>query len=485
MAEKSLKLNYVLNIVRIVLGMIFPLITFPYASRILMPEGIGRVAFANSFVAYFVILSQVGIPLYAVRECAKVRDDRDKLSKLTQELLIINFIAVIIAYFIFVLMLIFNERISGERELFILCSATIIFSTIGMEWLYQALEEYVYITVRSLMFQVAYVVLLLLLVKAKEDYLIYAFLILLSSVGSNIANFLHSRKFINYKMYKNYDLKRHIKPISILFLYSFAINIYSNLNTIMLGFMAGNVSVGLYSAATKISRIILNIMISLGSVLMPRISYYIQNSKNHELSSLIRKSVDFTVMLSLPAMAGLFMFSDEIILLFSGEEFFKASITMKIITPLIILVAFGSITGHQILMPIGKEKNILMATIAGAIVSLLVNVFVTSRLAQNGTAIATIAAELSVTGVQLFYSWNYLKDHLFTRSKLEFLVATLIIVIEILIIKSLAMSSLIKLLVSIAVSGFSYTATLLILRNNLIFSVIPSGLISKVKKIGV
>ena len=96
--QKSLKWNFIMNILLLMSSMVFPLITFPYISRILLPEGTGRVSFAISLVSYFNIFAQMGIPTYGIQACARVRDDREELTQTAWELLLLNLIASSISY---------------------------------------------------------------------------------------------------------------------------------------------------------------------------------------------------------------------------------------------------------------------------------------------------------------------------------------------------------------------------------------------------
>ena len=214
---KSIKLNMFLNYIRTMLSLLFPLITFPYASRILMPEGLGKVNFARSIIQYFALLAMLGIKAYGVRECAKCRDDRDKLSKLCFELFTINIIATIGAYIILFWAMLMIPALSNYRMLLVVLSCTLLFNTIGMEWLYSGLEEYGYITLRSVFFQIISLILLFSMVHTKEDYLKYAAISVISSTGSNICNLIHVRKFISFDISKKLELKKHIKPVFVFF----------------------------------------------------------------------------------------------------------------------------------------------------------------------------------------------------------------------------------------------------------------------------
>ena len=187
--NSSLKFNFFMNVILTMSSIVFPLLTFPYVSRILLPEGTGKVAFATSLISYFALFAQLGIPTYGIRACAKVRDDKIELSRTVQELMIINLIMTACVYIVLFALLSFNLRLQAERTLYLIISLTILFNAIGVEWLYKGLEQYTYITVRSVAFKLLAFVAMFVLIHKKEDYIIYGGLTILAASASNIMNF--------------------------------------------------------------------------------------------------------------------------------------------------------------------------------------------------------------------------------------------------------------------------------------------------------
>jgi len=262
--------------------MIFPLITFPYTSRILGPEGIGKISFATSFVSYFILLAAIGIPLYGIREIARIRDDKKKLSELTQELFVMHIITSIIISIIFIVVIFINGKLSDEKELFFIVSFSIMLTTFGMEWLYQGLEQYSYITIRSIIFSSISTISVFIFIHKKDDYLIYAAIGVFAALGSSILNFYNARKILFKKRDIPWNFKRHIKPLTMVYLLNFIISIYVQLDTVMLGFMSTAKNVGYYASGLKINKMLTVLVTSIGSVLLPRLSYYVSNDmKNH------------------------------------------------------------------------------------------------------------------------------------------------------------------------------------------------------------
>lgn len=293
--QKSLKLNFVMNAILTMSQFVFPLITFPYVSRILLPIGTGKVSFATSIVSYFTLFAQLGIPTYGIRACAKVRDNREELSKMVQELFIINLMMSALAYVVYFAAIYYVPRFRQDKDLFLIVGLTIFFNAIGMEWLYKALEQYTYITVRSIIFKFIAIVAMFLMVHEQSDYVIYGGISILASSASNIFNFFHIHRYVNIKPVGHYNFKKHLKAIVIFFAMSCATTIYTHLDTVMLGFIRTDADVGYYNAAVKIKTILVSIVTSLGVVLLPRASYYVEHSMMDEFYRITKKAINFRV----------------------------------------------------------------------------------------------------------------------------------------------------------------------------------------------
>lgn len=215
MKQHSVFYNFIMNVILTVSSFIFPLITFPYVSRILLPEGTGKVSFAASVVNYFLLLAQLGIPTYGIRACAKVRDNKEALNKTAQEIFVISIIMCIVSYVLFFIAVFSVPRLWQEKELMLVTSATILFTTIGVEWFFKAIELYSYITWRSITFKCIALGAMFLLVHEQQDYIKYGAVSIFASSASNILNFVYIQKFINLKKRCKLELRIHMKPILI------------------------------------------------------------------------------------------------------------------------------------------------------------------------------------------------------------------------------------------------------------------------------
>ena len=400
----SIKINAIFNVTRHLLILLFPLITFPYASRILLPEGIGKVAFARSFIDYFITIATLGISTYGIRETAKARDNRQQLSKVSKEILTINMVSTAISYTLLFIAIFCIPKLSDYRALLIIISAKILFTALGLDWLYGGMEEYKYITVRSFIFQVISVILLFAFVHQPSDYLKYASIAVIANVGSHICNWIHSKKYIDlFAPCGNLELKKHLKPIFILFAMAEVSKIYIALDVTMLGFMCGDWEVGIYTAATKINRVIVQLVVAIGYVVIPRLAYYLKHADKNKFQELVYKNFDIFFLFSIPSAIGLCLVGNAAVIVFSGEKFMASIPIMRLMNPIIVITGIGSVVGTQTFVPMGKEKLVLYALLIGAVSNIALNFLLIPRYQVWGASVATLVSQAVLSGVELFW----------------------------------------------------------------------------------
>lgn len=467
--KKSIKINVIMNFILKISAFIFPLITYPYASRILEPDGMGKIAFATSIVTYFGMFASMGIPTYGIKACAKVRNNKDQLSKVVQEILIINAITLIATYIIFIIFIFNLDKMYEYRGLLLVLSVNIIFNVAGMEWIYSALEEYTYISIRSLVFKFIGIVLMFLCVHNKEDYMIYGLITIFASVGSNILNLINIRKFIVFKKLERYNLKRHFRPILILFASSIAISIYTNLDTVMLGYMTNDTEVGLYNTAIKFKQILVSLVISLGTVLLPRMSYYYENNERDKINNLIAKAIHFTLILSIGVSTFFIMYSKESILFLAGESYLGALYPMIVVTSTIPIIGLACIITNQILIPADNEVGTLIATCIGAITNIALNIILIPKFGALGAAIGTLGAEIVGLISQLFIARNTI---IFILKNINYsftIIPTIIsVLITSIVSKEIQLSSFMNVLIGAIVFFGTYISILLMMKESIL-----------------
>ena len=465
MAEKSIKKNALLNVIKTMMGIIFPLITFPYASRILLPDGIGKVNFANAVVAYFTLLAGLGIGTHGTREAAKIWNDKNALSKLVKELFFINVVSTVAAYILFFLVLFLVPKFYDYRILLLISSITLFFSAIGFDWVYSALEEYGYITVRAILFQLISLILLFIFVKKREDYPIYLAIGVFSAVGSNLLNAVHLRKYVTFKAVGKLELKKHLKPIFVLFGMSVVTSIYTMLDTTMLGFLTDDTQVGFYTAATKLNKLVLMVVTSACAVLFPRLSFHAGQDDKTMFKSLLNKSLSITLCFAIPAMIGLNLLSEPIILLFSGESYLPSIPVMKMMNPIIVIIAVSNFIGIQCLIPLNKEKITLYSVCVGAVINFTLNIILIPQYGAFGAAVATLVAESSVTIFQLLVARHYITIGFAVKSIAQYSLGTIVMGFCVLGIQNFITELVLNVVLSILGGVVSYSIVLILLKN--------------------
>lgn len=479
--QKSIKYNFIFNLMRNLSSILFPMITLPYLSRVLQPEGIGKINFADQFVAYFVILASLGIPLYGTREIAKVRDDREKLNEVFNEIFIINIVTSIIAYSLFFIFFLTGDKLQKEQLLFLVTSLNIIFITIGIDWFYQGIEKYDYITIRSIIVRIVCLGLMFCFVKTKEDYIISAAITVSGNVGANFFNLIQARKLVKYDIFKKYELKKHIKPVITIAFSTMAANVYLTLSTVMVGYLDKvnpDKAVGYYTISNKISTMIKTLIISLGVVLIPRLSYYIKNGMQEEYNRIAKKTINFLFLIGFPTVVGLMILSKNVMIIFSGARFIDAVPAMMIMTPVIIFSTLSNFFGQQILYTNGQEKKMLVSVIAGAILNIGMNFILIPMYSYIGAAISLLATEIIVAIIRIYYGKKYVNINLIGINFVKVLISTFVMGVMVLILqKELHMGILMNTALSVLAGVIVYGIMLMLIKEEL--TVDESGKIIK------
>jgi len=435
----SLKGNIILNYINTLSGLIFPVVTFPYAARVLQPEGIGVVNFQNSIIGYIVLLTSLGIPLYAVREIAKCRSDLNLRNRTMVEITVLSIILAMLGYLAVYVIGVFIPRIQEELSLFYILSLTIIFTALGVQWFYQGIEDFLFITIRGLIIRFLCAISLFVFVKDKNDLLIYGLVVVGSTVGNNLINFIHLRKYIQFCSieWKKLNFTKHIKPAFRIFMLTVITSIYVQLNTIMLGFMVDDRSVGLFTAGYKLTHILVSVVTSLGTVMLPRCSHLISERKFDEFNSIIRKSYHFMMFMAIPLTVGIMMLSKPITLGFCGDDFNDSIPVVVYTAPVIIFIGMTNIIGIQILYPYGKESYVIVSTLVAAGLNIILNIILIPLFSEIGASISMLISEFSVLLVQIKLGKNYVSFSIFDKEILIYGCASFLMAIGVLFTSSM------------------------------------------------
>ena len=466
--QKSIKKNTVYNAIKNVTSLFFPLITFPYISRVLQPDNLGKINFGNSIISYFSLIASLGISTYAIRECAKLKNNRNELSSLSSELFSINILTTFFSYIFLAITLIFASPLSEYKLLIIVQSSSILFTTLGAEWLNMAMEDFKYITVRTICSHLLSVVLILLFVRDPDDYINYAIISVASSGMANIANMICRRKYCKTKFVIHLNLKTHLKPILILFSTLLAQTIYLNTDITLLGFLCGDYEVGLYSTSVKIYQIANTLVTSVTIVIIPRISIYF-NLKNYEkINDLIKSTLNFIIVFGLPVIVGINCVAPELIEIFAGSQYIGAVSSLRVLTIALPFSAIANVIANVILIPTGKEKNVLASCSFGALFNFLGNLFLIPHLGVIAAAVTTALSELIV----VILTSRFINNQIKVENKLKMLISPIIGclgIIGVTCVCNLLLSSLFIKFISIVVSSILiYGSILVVLKNEFV-----------------
>lgn len=388
----SIKYNALMNVILTTSGMLFPLITVPYVSRALSTYGLGAVSFAQSVMSYFLLVAQFGITLYGVRTCAQVRDNRVALSKVVKELLCFLAFTVGLTFAAYVGAFFLVPRFQQEPMLHLMFGLVIWLGSFGVEWFYQALEQYDYITVRSLVFKAVGLVLMFVFVRGSDDYLMYAWIVILSGYGSNVVNMLRLRKFCDFSAHEPLRPFCHLKKMAWFAVASSSSNMYTQTDIILLGFLSTNSMVGVYQIVSKIESVLKSAVNSVGNVLLPRMSYYTSHGREEELKRLMATTVNFIAVASTFLIAVCTICSREIVEILGGENFADAALPLIANGPAVFFAATNIPLASYLVAREG-EKKWAMANLISLVVSYAVGIPLVSLFGMLGAGVGISITE--------------------------------------------------------------------------------------------
>lgn len=468
--KKSLGVNALLNSLQSLLNLLFPLITFPYISRTLSVDGVGKYNFSSSIVSYFQLISALGISVYAVREGAKWREDRAKFSEFASHIFTLNLASMLVAYILLFVTLALVPNLHKYTEVIIIFSTQIFFTVLGTDWIYTIFEEYGYITARNILFKIISIICLFIFVREKNDYINYALITVLASSGSYIINFFHVRKFCDIRINWHFDWKAYLIPILTIFGSTVAIQIYVSADTTLLGFMQSDYVVGIYSTATKIYTIVSTILTAMLTVTIPRLALLMGQKRMEEYNQLLKNVINSILAIVIPGCVGLFMVSRDVILIISSEKYLRATVSLQILSFAILGSALSTIFNQCALMPAKRERKSLISFSVSAVVNIGLNLILIPLCAEVGASWTTLLSQLLVMGMNYYFSRDItgfvFKDKQTWKNIASYVLGSIGIVVVCLVCDRLFSSMILRLGFSVILSGVAYAAILLALKNS-------------------
>lgn len=399
----SVKKNYIFQLVYQVLILIIPLVTAPYIARVLGPEAIGTQSYTYNISNYFVYFAMLGLAKYGNRCISESKDDRQKLNTIASELISVHlFLSLIstVAYVLFVFIFVKDSKL-----IYFLSTIYLLGTFFDINWLFFGLEEFKLTIIRNLVVKITSTILIFVLVKKSNDLWIYVLILALSQFLSYVFLWPYLRNrisFVRVSLFSSF--RKHFVPLLILFIPVVAVSLYTSMDKIMLGSIAGELELGFYEASEKIIILIMAIITSLGTVLLPRITNLTAQGHSGEVEQLVDKTNVFNCFLTFGCMFGIAGIAASFIPFFYGNQYERSIIILQVLSISIIFSSLSDISRSLYLIPNKKDKIYVLAVCAGAIVNLVLNAVLISVLGAVGAAIATVFAELSVCSIQLMFS---------------------------------------------------------------------------------
>ncbi|MCB5951537.1 flippase [Enterococcus sp. BWT-B8] len=474
MRNVSIKKNAVLNTLKTLLNVLFPLVTYPYIARILHVDNIGKFDFSKSIVSYFLLIAGFGISQYGVREGSGLRDDQQKLNKFCSEIFSLNVIISILSYVLLFALLLIGEFFDDYFSLILIFSINIMGTTLSIEWLYSLEEDFKYITLRSLFVQIVSLICMFIFVRKPEDYINYALITVLSFSGSSIFNFYHSKKYVKLRFTMHVNWRKHFPKLTVFFFNSLASMIYLSSDITLIGILKGDYFVGIYSTATKIYTIFKQLANSVLLVSVPRLSYYLINKNKEAYLKLSNKIFNLVILIVIPMSVGIIFLSNEIVLIIAGNGYERSVYSLSILSVASTFSLLSAFFVYGVLLPYKLERKVLLVTLISAIVSIILNFILIPFIAELGAAISTLIAEL----LTMIFAWKYSNQLVlqfkFKSSLLISLASGFLIAVVCTFVNIGVNHPLIKMVVSVSLSIICYIILLLITKNDYFLSFLPS-----------
>ncbi len=391
----SIKKNVIYSSILTTANYVFPLLTYPYVSRVLGVDNIGVVNFVDSVVYYFVLISMLGISVCGIREIAACRGDRERMSMAFSSLLSLNFLTTIVALVAMIGAIVWVPQLQENAAMMHIGIIKLCFSFLCIEWFYQGIEDFRYITRRTILVKCCYVVAVFLFVRESSDYRIFYLLMVLMVAVNAVINLVHARKFVNFSL-KGLRFRPFLPAFLIMGAYLLLTSMYTSFNVTYLGFVSDDTQVGYYATATKLYGILLALFTAFTGVLMPRMSALLADGRIQEFKEFFFKSSGVLMAFAIPAVLAGMILAPEVVYLLSGPGYEGAITPMRIVLPLVFIIGYEQILVIQTLMPLKSDRIVFRNSLIAGVVAVALNLLIVPHLFAAGSALVWLICELLV-----------------------------------------------------------------------------------------
>lgn len=467
MAQKSIKKNYVYNLTYQILTLITPLITTPYLSRVFGADGIGTCSYIESISSYFVLFATLGLTTFGQRETSYVQDDRKKRSIIFWETNIIELIAstlCIVAYVTFS----FSQT---NYKLYLVLVLNLFSVIANISWFFQGMEEFGKIVLRNIIFKIINIVYIFTFVKTKDDIIIYLFGVAFFGLINNLSYWISVPQYIDRPILKELHPSKHIKTVIALFVPTIAMQVYTVLDKTMIGVITNNsFENGYYEQALKIARLVLTIVTSLGTVMIPRIGYHYSKGDMEIVKQYMYRAYKFVWLCGVPLTLGLIAISNNFVPWFFGDGYDKVVSLLGILSFLILAIGINNVTGMQYLIPTKRENIFSLTVIIGALTNFVLNFFLIQMFQSMGAAIASVVAETTIAIIQIYIVRKELSPFEIVKCGLHYFIAGGLMFITLMQIRGYFNASVLHTFELVIIGAIIYGSVLLVMKDEFLLS---------------
>ncbi len=425
----SIKKNYIYNLIYQMVALMVPLITTPYVSRVLGADGVGMYSYTYSMATYFVLFGNLGVNEYGKIQVAGLRDEKKEISRLFWEL---SLFKIGMTTFTLALFWLTVGIHSSYWKMYIVLGLYFVSSMTDIAWFLQGLEEFKKTAFRSCFIKIAGVVLILLFVKNAEDVYRYAAIINLSAILGNVALWGYMPRYLEKCTWKELHIFRHTRQCLVFFLPVVAASVYSVMDKNMIGWIThSQAENGYYEQAHKIQQTLLQAVLALSAVLLPRVTFLVKEEREEEIRKLLHQSLQFVAFAAFPVSVGLIGIADRLVPWFLGEEFYPSIRLLQIFSMLILLIAYDDFIGLQCLIARGRQDQYNKGIIIGAIVNFVLNCFLIPLRGSVGAALASVMSEIVILIVFAHYGKQYLDKKLIFGFSTKYMLASILMLLSV------------------------------------------------------
>lgn len=475
MSKAGITKNYIYNLFYQLLVVLSPIIVTPYLSRVLKADGVGMYQYVYAIASYFIMVVQLGTSMYGQREVAICQNDKNRVGQIflhIQALRLVMLAVSAVGYGI----IIFAMRDSKYATLLWIEFMLVLGAYFDISWLFQGLEQFKLMSVRSSIIKILTIILIFALVKTKSDLYLYAVIMSLGVLIGNLILWVYVPRYAGKaSLSKNY-FKDVLRNSWIFFIPSIATTIYAYLDKVLLGIFSGDSETGFYSQGEKVVKILITLITSLSLVLLPRITSLIGQEKKDEAKKIVTYVWKYVLMIAIPMTVGLICASGTFVPLFFGDGYDSVIPVIVILAPLAFIIGSNSVLGYAILIPSKQQRGYNIAAIAGCAVNFVADLLLIPICNAIGACVGTILAEFTVCCCEYYYSKKIMGRIFPWKNVLRYVAASIVVAVVLLTMNQTGKFGGVMIFAEVLCGITVYFIFLLIMRDDVLKKLLNVGL---------